>query len=89
MRSAFKRAGAAPLLVGVCAALVLFVAGACGSATAPANAPANHTNFKGGAAHGPGPSNATVNCVQCHGADLQGGTSGEPSCFTCHGKKWD
>ena len=84
-----RQLGAAPILFGVGAVLVLSAAGACGSPTAPANAPADHTNFKGGAAHGPGAGNATVNCVACHGADLRGGTNGEPSCFSCHGQKWD
>ena len=53
---------------------------ACGSPTAPENAPGTHTDFKGGAAHAPGAGDATVNCVACHGADLRGGTNGEPSC---------
>jgi hypothetical protein len=26
--------------------------------------------------------------VQCHGADLRGGNSGAPSCYSCHGNKW-
>ena len=86
--SVMKRLGAAPMLFTVGAALVVFSAGACGSSTAPENAPADHTVFEGGAAHAPGASSATVNCVTCHGTDLQGGTSGEPSCFTCHGQKW-
>lgn len=79
-----RRAGVAPFLFMVGAAFMM----ACSSATAPANAPADHTNVKGGAAHGPGPGDATVNCVACHGADLRGGTNGEPSCYTCHGQKW-
>ena len=83
-----RRLGAARILFGLGAALVLYTAGACGSPTAPENAPADHTNFKGGAAHAPGAGNATVNCVSCHGADLRGGTSGEPSCFSCHGQEW-
>ncbi len=75
-------------MLAVGAALVISAGGACGSATAPENTPATHTDFKGGAAHAPGAGNATVNCVACHGADLRGGTDGEPSCFTCHGQKW-
>lgn len=83
-----RRVKAAPVLVMMGAALVVLGAGACGSSTAPENAPANHTDFKGGAAHAPGANDATNNCVECHGADLRGGTNGEPSCFTCHGQEW-
>ena len=28
-------------------------------------------------------------CVQCHGADLRGGFNNEPSCYKCHGAKWN
>ena len=58
------------------------------SSTAPADAPEGHTIMKGSAAHAPGLNNPTVSCTQCHGADLRGGTAGQPSCFSCHGKKW-
>ncbi len=29
------------------------------------------------------------NCTACHGLTLQGGTSGEPSCFKCHQDRWN
>ncbi|MGD8727726.1 MAG: hypothetical protein PVH40_08780 [Gemmatimonadales bacterium] len=47
-----------------------------------------HTVIRGGVAHAPGLNDPVANCTQCHGADLQGGTDEEPSCFTCHGQKW-
>lgn len=73
------------------ATLALLGAAACGSATATApssNVPANHTERHGGVAHGVGARQATTQCVSCHGATLQGGANGEPSCYSCHGKKW-
>lgn len=60
----------------------------CDSATALANAPEGHTDLKGGAAHAPGSNDPTANCSGCHGVTLEGGTDGEPSCFTCHGREW-
>jgi cytochrome c553 len=56
--------------------------------TGPSNAPASHTISREGVRHLPGLSDPLTNCVGCHGADLRGGNSGEPSCFTCHGQKW-
>jgi len=50
--------------------------------------PAGHTDLQDGAAHMPGKSNPTANCVACHGQDLRGGDSGEPSCYSCHGQEW-
>ncbi len=49
--------------------------------------PADHTISKNGTMHKPGLDQATVNCIACHGNDLQGGTTGV-SCYECHGKKW-
>lgn len=88
MGARLRRRGAAPMLVAAGAALLALGGGACGSPTVPENVPADHTDFKGGAAHAPGAANATVSCVACHGADLRGGDNGEPSCYTCHGQKW-
>ena len=28
-------------------------------------------------------------CKHCHGDGLQGGANGEPSCYQCHGERWD
>ncbi len=61
---------------------------ACSDSTAPADAPEGHTVLKSGVAHAPGLNNPTANCTTCHGADLRGGNSGQPSCFSCHGQKW-
>jgi hypothetical protein len=88
IRGVTRRWGAAPAMLLAGAVLLLATVEACGSPTVPENAPANHTDFKGGAAHAPGGGDATVNCVECHGADLRGGDNGEPSCFTCHGQEW-
>ena len=60
----------------------------CSDTTVPADAPEGHTVMKDGAAHKPGLNDPQTNCVACHGATLEGGADGEPSCFTCHGKKW-
>jgi len=58
------------------------------SSTDPAGAPEGHTVMEGGVAHAPGLNNPFVNCTNCHGANLQGGSDGEPSCTKCHGVKW-
>lgn len=78
----------------VCAGLFLcaILASAAGCAdddpTGPGSAPATHTVLIGNARHAPGLDRATQACVACHGGDLRGGSSGEPSCYRCHGKKW-
>jgi mono/diheme cytochrome c family protein len=36
----------------------------------------------------PGFNNPIQNCTACHGANLQGGADGQPSCTRCHGVKW-
>ena len=74
------------VLLGIALA---FPASACSdSATVPEDAPEGHTVMEGGVPHQAGLNNPEVNCVACHGADLKGGDAGQPSCFTCHGKKW-
>jgi hypothetical protein len=61
---------------------------ACGSSTDPEGAPAGHTRLIDGVSHAPGLTDPVQNCSECHGLTLEGGPSGEPSCFTCHGKIW-
>ena len=68
--------------------LVVLAAACSSSSTAPADAPEGHTVRKGGAYHAPGLNDPMTSCTNCHGADLTGGAQGQPSCFTCHGKKW-
>jgi hypothetical protein len=51
------------------------------------NPPADHTISQDGAMHKSGLNQPLTNCTTCHGADLQGGTSGV-SCYECHGEKW-
>jgi hypothetical protein len=69
--------------------LLLLSLSACSdSSTSPADAPEGHTILKGGVPHAVGLNDPTENCATCHGATLQGGNSGEPSCYSCHGKTW-
>ncbi len=82
MKRVVSMAAALPLL------LLLSVASCSDSSTAPADAPEGHTVLKSGVPHAPGLTNPTQNCATCHGATLQGGASGQPSCFSCHGQKW-
>jgi len=49
--------------------------------------PADHTISKDGTMHKSGLDQPLTNCVNCHGADLTGGTTGV-SCYECHGKQW-
>jgi hypothetical protein len=51
------------------------------------NPPEDHTISKDGAMHKSGLNQPVDNCVNCHGADLKGGTTGV-SCYECHGEKW-
>jgi hypothetical protein len=76
----------APLLL----ALALALPAACSDSdpALPSDVPATHTVVKDGVRHAPGLQNATQSCTSCHGADLRGGSGGQPSCYTCHGKKW-
>jgi hypothetical protein len=64
--------------------------GACGdddgNETGPA--PEGHTVSRDGVLHMPGLTDPVANCTGCHGADLRGGTEGQPSCYRCHGEKW-
>jgi len=47
-----------------------------------------HTVNLGGHLHAPNYCKPLVNCVACHGQDLRGGSSREPSCYACHGAVW-
>ena len=67
--------------------LVITLMSSCTSPESNTNAPTDHTISKNGSFHKSGLENPEVNCVQCHGDDLRGGTSGV-SCFQCHGKEW-
>ena len=49
--------------------------------------PSDHTVSMDGALHKSGLNQPTINCVACHGDNLEGGTS-QVSCYECHGKKW-
>jgi hypothetical protein len=78
----------AAIVLGIAAALVVSVASCGDDPTAPEDAPEGHTVVVDGVTHAPGLQNPAANCVECHGAQLTGGTDGEPSCFSCHGQKW-
>lgn len=62
--------------------------GCSDSSTVPEDAAPGHTVVEGGVAHAPGLNNPLQNCTSCHGANLQGGSAGQPSCTSCHGVKW-
>jgi hypothetical protein len=47
-----------------------------------------HTVSQDGVYHAPGLNSPLVNCVSCHGSDLLG-SGNAPSCYQCHGNKWD
>ena len=83
MKKTFLMLGFAVLLVGVAGG-----SNGCGDDDLPPNAPSGHTVNEDGVAHADGHRNPTANCVDCHGADLRGGSNGEPSCFSCHGQEW-
>jgi hypothetical protein len=51
------------------------------------NPPGDHTISKDGIMHKSGLNQPLDNCINCHGADLQGGSSGV-SCYECHGEAW-
>jgi len=59
-----------------------------GGPVAPPEGAVGHTERIGGAFHMAGLRDPEANCVECHGDDLSGGATGEPSCFACHGRKW-
>jgi hypothetical protein len=47
-----------------------------------------HVNALGGVGHRPNYCQPQANCTNCHGANLTGGSNGEPSCTKCHGAYW-
>ena len=47
-----------------------------------------HTVSLKGVNHAPGYCTPLQNCIECHGANLQGGAFGAPSCAKCHGEWW-
>ena len=73
--------------------LTTFLAISCsgdgGSPLDPSDAPPGHIVRQGSAFHAPGLHDPLENCIECHGGDLRGGANGEPSCFECHGNRWD
>jgi len=49
--------------------------------------PPDHAISKDGSMHKSGLYQPLLNCISCHGSDLEGGTTGV-SCYECHSKKW-
>lgn len=90
MRTSDSRRPRAPAFALPPLFFALAVTASCGdSSTEPDNRPpANHTVSIGGALHDPGLNDPETNCTSCHGATLEGGPDGQPSCFTCHGRSW-
>ena len=76
------------LAIGFLTAFSLSGLACSDSSTNLANAPEGHTNIKGGVPHASGTNDPLQNCSSCHGTTLQGGTGGQPSCYSCHGQKW-
>ena len=48
-----------------------------------------HNKVKDGVAHASDWCQPQRDCAPCHGADLRGGPNNEPSCYRCHGDKWN
>jgi hypothetical protein len=48
-----------------------------------------HSVYLGGIFHAANYCKPLANCVACHGANLQGGTGGQPACTSCHGERWN
>lgn len=56
----------------------------------PSSPPAlSHDLSLGGVKHASNFCQPAQNCSACHGANLQGGSNGEPSCTKCHGDLWN
>lgn len=49
----------------------------------------SHNNIIGGVGHAANYCKPLEACANCHGSDLKGGLNGEPSCYQCHGAKWE
>ena len=75
------------IMLTALALVATLAAAGCKTPTTDTSRPADHTINKSGSYHKTGLTNPTVNCVQCHGSDLKGGSAGV-SCFKCHGQKW-
>jgi len=75
--------------IGMIVAFSLLALGGCTNIPAGVDDdPRGHTVILGGVAHGTGLSVPLVNCAPCHGKTLRGGSSGQPSCYACHGRTW-
>ena len=48
-----------------------------------------HNSNQEGASHARDLCQPFRDCIWCHGNQLLGGPNGEPSCFRCHGAKWN
>jgi hypothetical protein len=60
----------------------------CRQDSAPIREIRAHTLVKKGVSHGEPLERPRRYCIKCHGDTLQGGSLGEPSCFSCHGVRW-
>jgi len=65
------------------AAILLLAAAAVAGCSDGDGAPDNHREDLGGVMHAAGFEEPRLNCIACHGIDLQGGEG--PGCFGCHG----
>ncbi len=73
------------LLVACLSPLVV----SCSLEPGPVRSIRGHTEQYGGVPHGRQARSGARYCQSCHGAELQGGADGEPSCHQCHGRNWD
>jgi len=74
------------ILKTILAILIVLSFTNCGRST-ESNAPSDHNVSKDGVYHKSGLNSPTESCVECHDADLRGGSS-DVSCYDCHDKKW-
>ncbi len=78
-------------------AAILLVAAACQMPNNPKRAGVaaggspnvEHALLFAGQAHADGFCRPAENCSACHGVDLKGGSSGQPSCTSCHADLWN
>ncbi len=59
-----------------------------GESKTPGFKPLSHDLSYAGVGHASGLCDPVNYCSACHGADLRGGTSGQPSCYECHQALW-
>jgi hypothetical protein len=77
------------LYLVLCISLTLPLLWQCSKDEAPTRDIRAHLTSHGGVMHGFPASLAPRYCSGCHGLSLTGGKGLEPSCYSCHGQRWD